>query len=83
MSDIKERRVTIETGPVVCERCRRPFAHFSIEEIEGIAQLRAGDLLIPKIEANCLRCGWTFHWNIREKDVEKMTLQYGRLLGNT
>jgi len=70
----------VASGPVNCGRCRRPFEHFAIEEIQGFAQLRCGDLLIPKIEANCIHCGWTFHWNIREKDVEKMALVYGQLV---
>jgi len=51
-----------------------------IEEIEGISQLRAGSVLIPKIEANCLHYGWTFSWNIREKDIEKMTVAYRNVL---
>jgi DNA-directed RNA polymerase subunit RPC12/RpoP len=72
--------VVVETGPVICQRCRKPFAHFALEEIKGITQLRCGDLLITKTEANCLHCGWTFHWSIREKDVERMAQVYGRLV---
>jgi len=71
---------TLESGPVNCGRCRRPFEHLAIEEVQGFAQLRCGDLLIPKIEANCIHCGWTFHWNIREKDVERMAVAYGQVL---
>lgn len=70
----------VETGPVTCGRCRRPFANFALEEIQGITQLRCGDLLITRQEANCIHCGWTFHWNIREKDVEKMALAYGQVV---
>lgn len=70
----------VESGPVTCQRCRRPFANLALEEIQGITQLRCGDLLITKLEANCIHCGWTFHWNIRERDVEKMALVYGRLV---
>ena len=72
--------VTMVTGPVICGRCERPLDPLNIEEIGGITQLRAGSVLIPKIEANCLHCGWTFYWNIREKDIEKMTLRYSRLI---
>jgi hypothetical protein len=36
--------------------------------------------LIPRIDAYCLRCGWAFHWNIREKDIQGMTLAYDWLL---
>jgi predicted Zn-ribbon and HTH transcriptional regulator len=81
MSDAQQPAgVMMETGPAKCKRCGRAFAHFAIEDIEGVSQLRAGDLLITKIDANCLHCGWTLHWNIREKDVEKMAGMYGDLL---
>ncbi|HLE52722.1 MAG TPA: hypothetical protein VI755_11705 [Anaerolineales bacterium] len=66
--------------PVICQRCSRAFANFVLEEIQGITQLRCGDLLITRQEANCLHCGWTFHWNIRERDVERMALVYGQLM---
>ena len=65
---------------VICQRCKRTFANFVIEEIQGFSQLRCGDLLIPKMEANCIHCGWTFHWSIREKDVEKMAVAYGEVI---
>jgi RNase P subunit RPR2 len=82
MTDAKNRTdsVTMETGEVICGRCRRPLSPLVIEEIEGISQLRAGSVLIPKMEANCLHCGWAFYWNIREKDIEKMTLKYQQLI---
>lgn len=82
MTDAKNRTdtVTMETGPVICARCRRELTPLVIEEIAGITQLRAGSVLIPKIEANCLHCGWAFYWNIREKDIEKMTLRYQQIL---
>lgn len=70
----------VESGPVTCQRCRRSFANLALEEIQGITQLRCGDVLITKLEANCIHCGWTLHWNIREKDVEKMAMVYGRLV---
>ncbi len=71
---------TMESGPVNCQRCGRPFANFVLEEIQGITQLRCGDLLITKQEANCLHCGWTFHWNIRERDIERMAMAYGQVV---
>ena len=66
MTDAENRTpsVTMETGPVICGRCKRELSPLVIEEIEGVSQLRAGTVLIPKIEANCLHCGWTFYWNI-------------------
>jgi len=70
-----------ERGPVKCQRCKREFAHFVIEEIEDLKQLRCGDVLIPKTEMVCLYCGWVFYWNIREKDLEKMAVTYGKLTG--
>jgi len=70
----------MESDAVICQRCHRTFANFVIEQIQGFSQLRCGDLLIPKIEANCIHCGWTFHWNIREKDVEKMAVAYGDVI---
>jgi hypothetical protein len=71
---------TLERSPVICQRCKRVFEHFTIEEIRGISQLRCASVLIPRAEMVCLHCGWCFHWNIREKDLEKMAVTYGALL---
>lgn len=76
----KHPTIDIETGPARCGRCGRVFAHFVFEEIEGIVQLRCGDVVIPKIESNCLHCGWSFRWGIREREIEKMSVTYGDLL---
>lgn len=65
---------------VICQRCRRKFEHFTLEEIDDLVQLRCGDVLISKTEMVCLHCGWVFYWNIREKDLEKMTVTYGKLM---
>lgn len=72
--------VVIEAGPVSCRRCGRPFAHLVAEEIKGIVQLRIAGLLVMELYAHCLVCGWKFHWNVREKDVEKMAVIYGEVL---
>lgn len=69
-----------ERGSVVCQRCRREFDNFMIEIIENITQLRCGSGLITKIEMVCMHCGAVFYWNIREKDVSKMALEYGKLV---
>jgi len=86
MSDAKNRTntVTMETGPYTCERCKQPISPFIVEDIEGITQMRAGKALILRIEASCLTpgCGCIFRWNIRERDVEKMTVTYEKVLGN-
>jgi len=68
--------VTMETGPVICGRCRSELTPLIVEELKGIYQLRAGMVLIPRIKANCRNCGWTFYWNIKEEDIEKMTTTY-------
>jgi len=72
--------VTLETGPVVCGRCGRPFAGLVKEEIKGVTQLRAGSVLVVRMDANCLHCGWDFHWNVHEKDAGRMAVMYGKLL---
>lgn len=69
-----------ERSQVKCQRCNRIFANFMIEEIDDLAQLRCGDVLISKTEMVCLHCGWVFYWNVREKDLEKMTVTYSELL---
>ena len=71
--------ITLDTGPVICGRCKRPFANYMFEEISGIVQLRSGDLIVSHIKANCCHCGWSFYYDIRDKEVEKMTIQYGEL----
>ena len=68
-----------ERSQVKCQRCKRDFEHFMIEEIDDLAQLRCGDALIVRAEMACLHCGWIFYWNVREKDFEKMALRYGEL----
>jgi len=80
MADSIPSSVTMETGPLLCMKCGQPLLPFTIEEIAGLTQLRAGKLLVIKIEARCLTCQKEFSWNIREKDVEKMTLTYQLLL---
>lgn len=69
-----------ERSQVTCQRCKRVFANFMIEEIDDLAQLRSGDVLISKTEMICLHCGWVFYWNIKEKDLEKMAVKYGELM---
>lgn len=71
--------IHFERGPVQCQRCKRQFDHFVIEVIEDITQLRCGSVLISKTEMVCMHCGWVFHWNVREKDLEKMAVKYGEL----
>jgi len=69
-----------ERSAVKCQRCKRDFAHFMLEEIDDLVQLRCGDVLIARAEMACLHCGWVFFWNIREKDFEKMAISYGQIL---
>ena len=66
--------VTMETGTVICGRCGKARAPLVVEEIKGLAQLRAGDWLLTFVEARCLYCGWKYRWNIHDKDAEKMTV---------
>lgn len=74
--------VTMTGGPVVCIRCGNLLEPLVIEEISGVLQLRAGKVLFSQATAQCMTpdCGWTFRWNIREKDVEKMTIMYSALV---
>lgn len=65
-----------ERNPITCGRCGRAFEHFIFEEIDELVQLRCGDVLIPRTQMVCLYCGWVFHWDIREKDMAKMTEAY-------
>jgi len=69
----------VERSQVKCHRCKRPFAYFTIEEIDGIAQLRCGDVLMTRAEMACLHCGAMFYWEIRAQDLEKMAIVYGEL----
>jgi DNA-directed RNA polymerase subunit RPC12/RpoP len=68
-----------DRGPVICQRCKRRFEHFVLEEIDDLVQLRCGDVLVSKTEMVCLHCGAIFYWNIRERDLEKMAVKYGEL----
>lgn len=68
-----------ERGPVKCPGCKREFKYFVIEVIENMKQLRCGSVLLPKAELVCMNCGAIFYWNLREKDLVKMTETYSEL----
>jgi len=80
MSDTKQPTVTMETGPVLCGRCRRPLNPLVVEDIQGLLQLRSDTVIIQELKANCLHCGWTFRFHRKDDDAEKMTVIYGKLL---
>lgn len=63
--------LSLESSPVVCERCRRPFEHFVFDQIGEFTLLRCGSLLVQRVEAKC-SCGYVFHWNLPEKKIEKI-----------
>lgn len=69
-----------ERSHLTCQRCKRKFEHFTLEEIDDLVQLRCGDVLISKTEMVCLHCGAIFYWNIREKDLAKMATKYGEIV---
>lgn len=71
---------SIQTQEVRCSRCKQPFKYFMYEIVGGMKHLRIGDVLVPQIRANCLHCGEVFHFNVNEKNVEKMTIEVGKLL---
>lgn len=70
-----------ERTKINCRRCKRPFEHFTLEVINGLVQLRCGDLLIRRMEAVCLHCGDICIWNVRDADMEKLARSYKELLG--
>jgi hypothetical protein len=76
-----EESLHFERSQVKCQRCHRDFEHFMIEEMDGLAQLRCGDVLVTRAEMACLHCGAMFYWEIRAQDLEKMAVTYGRLTG--
>jgi hypothetical protein len=69
-----------ERSQLTCQKCRRNFDHFMLEEIDDLIQLRCGDVLIVQIKMVCLHCGWVFFWNIPEKGLSKMAVKYGELM---
>lgn len=69
-----------DRNPIKCQRCQRIFEHFIFEEIDDLVQLRCGDVVIPRTQMVCLHCGWVFHWDIREKEVSRMTVAYSELV---
>ncbi len=86
MADAKNRTdgVTMETGPLICPRCKKPISPFVVEEIGGVTQLRAGKGLMIRAEISCLTpdCGCIFVWIFREKDLEKTIVMYEKILGS-
>jgi len=69
-----------ERSQVECQRCGRPFEHFMLEEIDDLAQLRCGDVVLPHAKMICLHCGWVFYWDVTEKKLSEMVVAYGELL---
>lgn len=69
-----------ERSDVICRRCNRKFEHFMIEEIDNLAQLRCGDVLIARAEMVCLHCGWVFSWDVKRKALEEMSIIYGAIV---
>jgi hypothetical protein len=69
-----------ERTQVTCQRCKRVFEHYVIEEIDNLAQLRCGDVLITRAEMVCLHCGWSFHWDVKRKALEEMAIIYGAIV---
>ena len=72
--------IHFERSSVKCHRCSRPFEHFVLEEIDDLAQLRCGDVVMQHARIICLHCGWVFYWDINEKNLSKMAIAYGELL---
>ncbi len=70
----------VDRSQVTCQKCHRPFDHFFIEEIDSLQQLRCGGVMITRTEMTCLNCGWVFHWDVRGKDLTRMTTVYRDLL---
>jgi hypothetical protein len=77
---MQSKQPSLKQSPVICQRCKKGFEPFTIDEIQGLSQLRCGSVIIPRAEMVCLHCGWIFHWNIREKDLSKMAVTYGVIL---
>lgn len=71
--------VTIVTGPVQCPGCKHEFAGLAFEDVMGVTQLRCGDVLINKIDSNCIHCGWRFYWTIRDRELKQIAATYGEL----
>lgn len=70
MSDIEpnQKGAPISSGPVICGRCKKELSALTIEEFADQTMLvRAGELVVHRIEADCSACGWTFYWTAREK----------------
>ena len=65
---------------VTCQRCKRTFEGFVIEEIDNLAQLRIGDVLVAQAEMRCLHCGKTFRWDLNAKRLEEMSIVYGEIV---
>lgn len=72
--------IHFERSAVKCQRCGRVFANFLIEEIDDLAQLRCGDVLIAKTTMMCLNCGWVFHWDVNGRKLEEMAVTYKEII---
>lgn len=73
-------QIHFQRDKVKCQRCHRNFENFVIEEIDDLAQLRCGDVLIAQVKMTCLHCGWTFHWDVNAKRLEEMSIIYGAIV---
>jgi DNA-directed RNA polymerase subunit RPC12/RpoP len=78
--DQKKQVQLTNLGPVVCGRCQRTFANFSLEKIAGIVQLRCNGLVIRHMRASCIHCGQPFDYDINDRHAERMAVTYGKVL---
>jgi hypothetical protein len=76
----KDKHIDVEVSPVICLKCGTPFQGFVIEDALGFSQLRNGKYLIRSLKVDCIECGWTFNWDLRDNEVRKMTAAYNSVI---
>jgi hypothetical protein len=55
----------MNTTLITCPKCHEEIGHAF--DVEGMAMLKVGKLLLVDSTALCFVCGTAFHWKISEK----------------
>lgn len=73
--------LTLDSGPLTCHNCGAIFSlQLVMEELAGAQAMRAGGLIISRLEGACTHCGAITHWAIRDRQLKEIALKYGEIV---
>jgi len=73
-------KIIMSDTRVICPECHIEIGQ--IVEINGLAYLRAGGLLIKSMSAICIQCGSVVYWSVSDKAIEDMLKKSDQVIIN-